>query len=92
MDDKTIIIVAPNGLELSFEYRPDETVGQLLTRAVAEFAARKVLDKNITYMLVFDDKPLDDKATLKTAGVRPEDKLKIRSCTIPGDGYASSIF
>ncbi|MDG7001475.1 MAG: hypothetical protein JRN15_20455 [Nitrososphaerota archaeon] len=91
MDDKKIIIVAPNGAELPFEYRPEETVDQLLARATAEFAARKVLDKNVDYMLVFGDKPLDGKATIKAAGVKPGDKLKIRSRTIPGDGHASSI-
>jgi uncharacterized protein YggU (UPF0235/DUF167 family) len=86
-----VVVVAPNGADTRFKFHPNEKVEQLLTLAVDEFARRGDLQKGLTYILAHEEKELDNSKTLEAAGIRPGERLKIRSKTTPGDGNASSV-
>jgi hypothetical protein len=89
--DHDVVVVAPNGADARFKFHPHEKVEQLLTLSVDEFARRGDLQKGLTYILAHGEKELDNSKTLEAAGVRPGERLKIRSKTTPGDGNASSV-
>jgi hypothetical protein len=85
-EKEVVIVVAPNGLRENEPFRPQQTVGHLLTAAVKDFAAKGALDGTAIYDLVKDATPLNESLTLDAAHVRPGDVLKIRSRAIPSDG------
>lgn len=84
-----IVLVAPNGAEITEKFRPHDTVGKTLEHAVKEFAKDGHLDSSVQYILVLGDQALENSLTLETAGVKSGDRLKVRSKGIPGDGNAS---
>jgi hypothetical protein len=83
-----IVIVAPNGKQMPVKYHPHDSVAKTLDHAVKEFSKDGVLDQNVSYILVRGESPLPPGSTLEAAGVKPGDKLKIRSQATPGDGDA----
>ena len=88
-DGDQITLVAPNGAEMSEKFHSHDTVSKTLDHAVKAFAKSGDLDPSVEYILVLGDSALENSLTLERAGVKPGDRLKVRSKGIPGDGNAS---
>jgi len=69
-----------NGVDKTFEVRPEETVKHLLDQAISAFGAANPH----TLSLYKDGAELVDGQTLKEAGVKPEDQLLLRPSKVKG--------
>jgi len=69
-----------NGVDKTFEVRPEETVKHLLDQAISAFGAANPH----TLSLYKDGTELVDGQTLKEAGVKPEDQLLLRPSKMKG--------
>jgi hypothetical protein len=74
------IQVLYNGVDKTFEVRPEETVKHLLDQAISAFGAAAPH----TLSLYKDGTELADAETMKAAGVKPGDKLLLRPSKVKG--------
>jgi predicted transcriptional regulator len=70
-----------DGVKKKFEVRIEETVKQLLDKAIAAFGP---LPNPHTLSLYKDGKELADTSTIKQAGIKPHDVLLLRPSTVKG--------
>lgn len=73
--------VIHNGVSRPFEVHRDELVKVLLEKAIREFGSVGEAHRQSLYK---DGKPLDDNLSLHAAGVRPGDKLLLRTNEVKG--------
>jgi hypothetical protein len=69
-----------NGVDKTFEVRPEETVKHLLNQAISAFGAANPH----TLSLYKEGAELADGETLKAAGVKPDDQLLLRPSKVKG--------